>query len=316
MVISRDVSTSTGNRPAERGSTPGIITARGEVAELLAIGSGMTTMRNLARIADVPAPPAGPRLNILLAKDHPVNQKVVVRTLENLGHSVVVAPDGAQALRALRVGRFDLGLMDVQMPEMDGLEAVRAIRDAEALTGGHLPVVALTAHAMQGDHQRCLDAGFDGYLAKPIRRSDLEAALAKVAARGDSGGVPGVADEPGPASSADRLLAALEAACDGDAEFARDLAASFLESAPRCIEGIHDALAAADPDRLAYEAHGLKGISRTIGAVELADVCQSLERAARDANPRVADDLAARVDAAWAHARAALEPLVEAGSRT
>jgi PAS domain S-box-containing protein len=260
-----------------------------------------------------PAAPPGPRLSILLAEDHPVNQKVAVRILEGLGHSVVVAPDGAQALRALDSGRFDLVLMDVQMPEMDGFEAVRAIREGEAGTGRRLPVLALTAHAMQGDRQRCLAAGFDGYLAKPIRRTDLEEALAALQAHGavDDGAGPDAAIDPGPPPDPARLLAALEAACDGDAGFARELAASFLESAPRCLDGIRDALAAADPDRVAVEAHGLKGISRTIGADELADACDALERSARDADLRGAEPLAARVDAAWGRVRAALEPLVE-----
>src|SRR5262249_6498633 len=182
-------------------------------------------------------------------------------------------------------GGFALVRMEVQRPEMDGFEAVRAIREGEAGTGRRLPVLALTAHAMQGDRQRCLDAGFDGYLAKPIRRTDLEEALAALQAHGavDDGAGPDAAIDPGPPPDPARLLAALEAACDGDAGFARELAASFLESAPRCLDGIRDALAAADPDRVAAEAHGLKGISRTIGADELADACNALEHSARDA---------------------------------
>jgi PAS domain S-box-containing protein len=257
--------------------------------------------------AATPAP-SGPRLRVLLAEDHPVNQKVAVRMLEGLGHSAVVAPDGAQALRELASGGFDLVLMDVQMPEMDGFEAVRAIRAGESGTDRHLPVLALTAHAMQGDRERCLDAGFDGYLAKPIRRADLEEALAALGRRGDDpdGAAKPIAP-PDPAS----LLAALEAACDGDAGFARELAASFLDSAPRCLDGIRDAIAVADPDRVAAEAHGLKGISRTIGADELAEACMNLEVAARDADLRKIEGLATRVEAAWGRVRAALESLVE-----
>jgi HPt (histidine-containing phosphotransfer) domain-containing protein len=110
------------------------------------------------------------------------------------------------------------------------------------------------------------------------------------------------------------LIAALEEACGGDAEFAREMAGSFLESAPRCLDDLRDALHAADPDRVAIEAHGLKGISRTIGADELADACKDLERAGWDADLRSVDRLAARVDAAWECARAALEHLVGAGA--
>jgi CheY-like chemotaxis protein len=223
-----------------------------------------------------------------------------------------VAPDGAQALRVLGSGRFDLILMDLQMPEMDGFEAVRAIRAAEAGTGRHMPILALTAHAMQGDRQRCLDAGFDGYLAKPIRRADLEEALAALGTRAADGPI-GLSGPHAPPDTA-RLLAALEAACDGDAGFAREIAASFLESAPRCLDGIRDAMDADDADRLVAAAHGLNGISRTIGAIELADACKALERLARDADLRGAGAIAERVDAAWARLRAALEPLVEAGA--
>jgi CheY-like chemotaxis protein len=259
--------------------------------------------------------PAGPRLRILLAEDHPVNQKVAVRLLECLGHSVVVAPDGVQALRSLRSGHFDLVLMDIQMPEMDGFEAVRAIRSGEAGTGRHVPVLALTAHAMQGDRQRCLDAGFDGYLPKPIRRADLELALADLRRLDGDGAEAGDKQDAGDGAdritgAGDGLPAALDAACGGDVEFARELAASFLESAPRCLLGIRDALRAADPGRLAVEAHGFKGISLTIGAAGLAGACKALEGAARAADLRGAEDQAARVQAAWEGARAELEQLV------
>ena len=107
---------------------------------------------------------------------------VVVRMLESLGHAVVVALDGLQAIDRLATGDFDVVLLDIQMPEMDGFQAVHAIRMAEATNDQHMPVLALTAHAMQGDSDRCLQAGFDGYLAKPIRRSDLKAALESIRA--------------------------------------------------------------------------------------------------------------------------------------
>ena len=163
--------------------------------------------------------PEGAPLRILLAEDHPVNQKVAVRMLELLGHSVVVVPDGAQALRAVRSHRFDVVLMDVQMPEMDGFEAVREIRTGEEATGEHLPVLALTAHAMHGDRQRCLDSGFDDYLPKPVRRADLEKALGALASsqrRGNGTGAEMVAS-PGRGRP---VVDALLAACGGDGEFA------------------------------------------------------------------------------------------------
>jgi two-component system sensor histidine kinase/response regulator len=117
-------------------------------------------------------PPAGtdqPRLHILLAEDNAVNQKLAVRMLEKRGHTLVVAGTGKEALAAWKNERFDLILMDVQMPEMDGFEVTAAIRQAEHLTGGHIPIVAMTAYAMSGARQRCLEAGMDGYIPKPIQ---------------------------------------------------------------------------------------------------------------------------------------------------
>jgi len=109
------------------------------------------------------------RLRILVAEDSPVNHKLVVRLLEKWGHTVVVAHDGREALAALDEQRFDVVLMDIQMPEMDGFEATAAIRAQEETTGPHVPIIAMTAHAMQGDRERCLEAGMDGYVTKPIR---------------------------------------------------------------------------------------------------------------------------------------------------
>ena len=112
-------------------------------------------------------------LNILLAEDNTVNQKVAKRVLQKQGHSVTVASSGKIALEILEQQDFDLILMDVQMPEMDGMEATRAIREKEKVTGKHIPIIALTAHAMAGDRDRCLAAGMDGYASKPIRVDEL-----------------------------------------------------------------------------------------------------------------------------------------------
>lgn len=119
------------------------------------------------------AQPARRPLRILLAEDNAVNQKVVCRLLENQGHQVQIAENGSQALDCLSRGSFDVILMDVQMPEMDGLEATARIRSRERNTGRHVPIIALTAHALKTDHDRCLAAGMDGYLSKPIRPDEL-----------------------------------------------------------------------------------------------------------------------------------------------
>jgi signal transduction histidine kinase/CheY-like chemotaxis protein len=143
--------------------------------------------------ASQPAPPAsaprvysGEPLRILLAEDNIVNQKVVLRVLEREGHRVVVAGNGREALAALEREAFHLVLMDVQMPEMDGFETSSAIRVRERFTGARLPILAMTAHAMSGDRERCLAAGMDGYIAKPVHKAELLEAIARFA--GDNAG--------------------------------------------------------------------------------------------------------------------------------
>ena len=116
-------------------------------------------------------------LEILLAEDHPVNQLVARRVLERQGHTVTIVSNGRAALEAVQRRRFDVVLMDVQMPEMDGLEATAAIRAAERRRGGHVHIVAMTAHAMKGDRERCLAAGMDGYVSKPVQAEELRDAL-------------------------------------------------------------------------------------------------------------------------------------------
>jgi CheY-like chemotaxis protein len=121
-------------------------------------------------------------LRVLLVEDNAVNQKVASRLLERQGHTVLVADNGRAALDALAGAEFDLVLMDVQMPEMDGLETTAAIRRREAGSGRHLPVIALTAHGMDGDRKRCLEAGMDGYITKPVHVRMLLQAMAEALA--------------------------------------------------------------------------------------------------------------------------------------
>jgi CheY-like chemotaxis protein len=125
---------------------------------------------------------AGRPLRLLVAEDNLVNQRLAIRLLEKQGHSVVVACNGQEALEALAREPFDAVLMDVQMPEMGGLEATAAIRAREAGTGNRVPIIAMTAHAMTGDRERCLEAGMDGYVAKPIQAKELTRALREATA--------------------------------------------------------------------------------------------------------------------------------------
>jgi two-component system, sensor histidine kinase and response regulator len=139
----------------------------------LALGrrSDETAATELITRHSLPANPS--ELRILLAEDNSVNQKVARRMLEKEHHSVTVVGDGLEALDALERQPFDLILMDIQMPEMDGFQAAIAIREKERTSGGHIPIIALTAHAMAGDRDRCLTAGMDGYVSKPIRIAEL-----------------------------------------------------------------------------------------------------------------------------------------------
>jgi signal transduction histidine kinase/CheY-like chemotaxis protein/putative ubiquitin-RnfH superfamily antitoxin RatB of RatAB toxin-antitoxin module len=135
---------------------------------------------SVALAAGLTQPAATRELKILLAEDNLVNQKVALRLLEKEGHSVVLAGSGKAALKCWAQHDFDLILMDVQMPEMDGFEATAAIRKAEARTGSRIPIIALTAHAMTGDRERCLSAGMDGYATKPIRVDEIRAEISRL----------------------------------------------------------------------------------------------------------------------------------------
>ncbi|HYL98185.1 MAG TPA: response regulator, partial [Blastocatellia bacterium] len=139
---------------------------------------------------DVVPRPLDCSLHILLAEDNAVNQRVASKILERYGHTVVVVPDGRDALRALEKEPFDLVLMDVQMPEMDGLQATESIRRKELETGTHIPIIAMTAHAMKGDQEMCLAAGMDAYLSKPIRVQELIEVLQKFRPRSEVTGSP------------------------------------------------------------------------------------------------------------------------------
>jgi len=149
------------------------------------VGRGIPGPSETRRVTTtVEEPASGPSgFSVLLAEDNVVNRKVALRYLEKQGHAVTCAENGVKVLEQLLKGAFDLILMDIEMPEMNGLEASLAIREREKLNGGHIPIVAMTAHVMKVDEQRCIAAGMDGYLSKPIRPNDLTAAINKVLKR-------------------------------------------------------------------------------------------------------------------------------------
>lgn len=160
------------------GSVAKPVVVPAELLHCLAAAIGGRTMETIASAAPGARGPAtSQRLRILVADDNAANCTVAAYLLEKRGHSVVAVGDGRQALDALEQSEFDVVLMDMQMPEMDGLEATRAIRELEGQTGGHIPIVALTAHAVKGYRERCLEAGMDDYVSKPIQPADLFAAI-------------------------------------------------------------------------------------------------------------------------------------------
>ncbi len=227
-----------------------------------------------------------PPLRILLAEDSLVNQKLAVGLLEKQGHTVVVTNHGREALAALETQKFDLVLMDVQMPEMDGLEATVAIRTRERQTGKHLPIVAMTAHALKGDRERCLDAGMDGYCAKPIRASVLFDTI------GTAMGIPEDLDvvsqpprnEPPRSSDPSAIVDWLEAleTMKGDRDLLKVVVEAFLEEAPTLLTTITEAVASKDPAALRVAAHSLKGSMRYFGAEKPSACAYELEKMGRD----------------------------------
>ena len=210
---------------------------------------------------------------ILLAEDGVINQQVAVRLLEERGHSVVVVNNGRAAVEQVAAQSFDVVLMDVQMPDMDGLEATAAIRQAETSTGGHIPIVAMTAHAMKGDRDRFLAAGMDGYVAKPVRPHELYAAV--------EGLHRALRREFAPADVFFEWDAALERV-GGDEAMLRDLAEMFFAECPKLMQQIREHIAGADGPELRRAAHTLKGSAQVFGAEETAEAAHRLEEIGRE----------------------------------
>jgi CheY-like chemotaxis protein/HPt (histidine-containing phosphotransfer) domain-containing protein len=186
-----------------------------------------------------------------------VNQQVASGLLERAGHVPSVAANGREVLSLLENEVFDLVLMDVQMPEMDGLEATAAIRARERGTGAHLPIVALTAHAMKGDAEKCLAAGMDGYLTKPLQLHDLEDEIARVI-EGRAPSRP--ASTPAPPALSGRVDAVrLLERVGGDTKALARIVRTFLADGPKQLARIREAVDAGDPEALRRAAHALKG---------------------------------------------------------
>jgi CheY-like chemotaxis protein len=240
-----------------------------------------------------------PALRVLLAEDNPVNQKLAIRLLENLGQQVEAVANGKRAVLAALSGRFDLVLIDVQMPEMDGLEATRLIRAHEQNAGGHLPIVALTAHAMKGDRESCLEAGMDEYLSKPIqsvqlaellvrhaglaRKSELAGRVHDASVNGESRSVPDRGDEPSSRGDWRDVLDwhEMRSVVANDTRLLRDLIALFEGECPRLLADIRAGLESDDGSRVRLAAHALKGAASNFGARPATKAAERLELLAR-----------------------------------
>ena len=211
-------------------------------------------------------------LRILLAEDNEVNTKLALLLLEKLGYGADVVGNGREALETLQRERYDVVLMDVEMPEMDGLEASRRIH-AESPDDRRPRIIAMTANAMQGDRETCLAAGMDDYLSKPIRREELARALARAAAlRASSAQAEDVLDTA--------ALEALEAAT-GDPAFVAELVETFRRDAPKLLDTMRSSAVDGNGETLRRTAHTLKSNARTFGASSLAELCEELEATAR-----------------------------------
>jgi signal transduction histidine kinase/CheY-like chemotaxis protein len=201
-------------------------------------------------------------LRILLAEDNTVNQTLASRLLEKRGHHVTVAGNGKQALAAFEKQVFDVVLMDIQMPEMDGFEATSAIREREKSTGKHIPIVAMTAHAMKGDKERCLASGMDDYLAKPIRGKDLFEIIEAFC-------TTAFEDSPHAESTAPIDFAfdgeALLARLDGSTELCAELIETFFQESPQTLSAIKNAVEKRDAAAIAQAAHAFKGAVSNFG---------------------------------------------------
>lgn len=225
-----------------------------------------------------------PPLHILLAEDNPVNQIFISELLEQQGHTVITAHTGRRAVKALKEREVDVVLMDIQMPEMDGIEATRIIRQSGNGTAKRdVPIIALTAHALKGDRERFLKAGMNDYLSKPVGLEELTASLAKVL--GHKGEKPATKppETPKAEDAARETLDypwLLEKA-RGNKDFLARLFNAFVTDQPKSLAAVEEALLAKDLDRLGFLAHSLKGAAATMGAGELRAACLALEKSSK-----------------------------------
>jgi signal transduction histidine kinase/DNA-binding response OmpR family regulator/HPt (histidine-containing phosphotransfer) domain-containing protein len=271
----------------------------------------------VARDMGLPVP-----LRILLAEDNPINQEVALRLLERLGYGADVVGDGRQALARLDHVAYDVILMDVQMPEMDGLEASRAIC-ARWAASERPRIIAMTAEAMQGDRDKCLAAGMDDYIVKPVTLDRLAAALAKCRLLAAASPPEAVAALPVEGQRiAEQQRIAVGTALDrnvldqlredlGGTAALREVIRSFLDQTPSVLSALRDAAARADVSSIRRAAHMIKGTSSTLGARELSEQCAEIERIGQTGCIADAGSRVIAVEASYRTIEAALKAEIE-----
>jgi two-component system, sensor histidine kinase and response regulator len=252
-----------------------------------------------------------PPLRILLVEDSPTNQKLALAVLSHLDHTIAVANHGAEALQLLAGQDFDVVLMDVQMPVMDGIEATAAIRASEKRDGTHQPIVAITAHSMAGDRQRCLNAGVDQYVSKPFRRDQL---LQAIAAAIEVGSVPHAADRSGSRSLSKVVDWNVPLAqVMGDHAHLKEITNSYLIETQKLMSRLPVALAEGNARETNRLAHTVKGAMRFFVAEVATDRGQELEDLAAAGNLEEASELFTSFESEVDHVIRALQRFVDTG---
>jgi CheY-like chemotaxis protein len=234
------------------------------------------------RLLTPPTPRAGGGGRVLAAEDNPINRLVTVRLLEELGYATATAENGRQAVEAVAHGGFDLVLMDCHMPEMDGFAATAEIRRREGVGGRRTPIVALTADALSGDAERCLAAGMDDYLTKPVTLERLAAVVARW--RAPSAAEPVGTLAPERPEDADpvldpSVLATLQERERGQSQLLSHLIRLYLQEVPVELAALQEAMAQGVASRVEDLAHGLKGSSAQLGATRMSRLCAALQEA-------------------------------------
>jgi signal transduction histidine kinase/DNA-binding response OmpR family regulator len=246
-------------------------------------------------------------LRILLAEDNVVNQKVALRTLERMGYRADVAANGLEVIDALERQPYDVVLMDIQMPEMDGLEATRRIRQRWS-TARQPRIIAMTANAMQSDQELCVEAGMDDYISKPVRIEDLIAALERCAPNATTEPANALVAQAKPAIDRD-MLARLWADLGEDPTIMVELIDLFLQDSPILLTQLGQALTDGQTEVVQRAAHTLKSTSASLGARPLAACCNELEMLAREAPLNQGTDLLSQIEAAYTQAERTLQQI-------